>query len=67
MKPKVSQISGLDLSELLCLFNRINRLIENFSHVSGHIPPSLINSIDKQYNVYCNEQDRRERNELDNY
>lgn len=39
------EVTGSQLIELMCLMSRIQDEIKLFSHVSGHIPNSLIEEI----------------------
>jgi hypothetical protein len=56
----MQNLSNLDLSELICLSNRIENEIKQFCHVSEHLPKSLVNSLNVYKEKLLKELDKRE-------
>jgi hypothetical protein len=57
---ELRQLSGNEISELLCMIGRINSTINDFCHVSENLPKSISNQLDKLADELNKELDYRE-------
>jgi len=57
---ELKQLSGNEISELLCMIGRINSTINDFCHVSENLPKSISNQLDKLADELNKELDYRE-------
>lgn len=57
---QLRQLSGNEISELLCMIGRINSTINDFCHVSENLPKSISNQLDKLADELNKELDYRE-------
>jgi hypothetical protein len=57
---ELKQLSGNEISELLCMIGTINSTINDFCHVSENLPKSISNQLDKLADELNKELDYRE-------